>query len=305
MAESSNSQQVVYEVALVGCGPAALSAAINLQIRRKKLLLLGVEFCTPKLHKSPRVDNYLGFPGIKGEDLREAFLDHVAKMGINIMPGRVEAVEPVGDNFVLQTGEGKYLARAVIIATGVSRVQPLPGEEEFLGRGLSYCATCDGPLFGDKEVAVLAYSPEGEGEAAFLAEICRRVYYFPLYQGEPAVASERVQVMKGKPGGVRGNGFLTHLELDGGNLLPVDGVFVIRETVPVDQLVPGVATTPQGAIQVDREMVTTVPGIFAAGDCTGGPYQLPKAVGEGVVAALSAVRYLDRKGTPSPAGREG
>ncbi|HHV57730.1 MAG TPA: NAD(P)/FAD-dependent oxidoreductase [Firmicutes bacterium] len=283
----------LYDLAVVGCGPAGLSAAINAAIRRKDLIILGSEFCSPKLHKAPRIDNYLGLPGVGGEELRQAALKHVARFGLRVEPARVEAIIPLGDRFQLLTRTSLYEAKAAVLATGVVEVATLPGEEDFLGRGVSYCATCDGPLFGGQPVAVVSDIVEGEEEANYLADVAAEVYYLPLYKRSYKL-NAKVTVLPARPRAIHGLTGVEGLELTDGTVLSVKGVFIIREATNPNRLVPGLDLNGT-AIRVDREQRTNIPGLFAAGDCTGRPFQLAKAVGEGQVAALSAVRYLDQK----------
>jgi thioredoxin reductase (NADPH) len=280
-----------YDIAIIGTGPAGLSAAITATIRNKKVLLLGSRELSGKLEKAHEIQNYLGFPAVKGADLAAAFRAHLDQMGIEITEKRINAVYAMGDYFSLQAGEEMLEASAVILATGVVQGKPLPGEEEMLGRGVSYCATCDAPLYRGKDVAVIGYSLREESEAAFLSEVCRQVLYFPTYKEEPHVPSN-VQVIRER---------VTALEKDGEKRIvktpekdyAVDGIFVLREAVAPGQLVPGLAV--EGShVAVNRKMETSLPGCFACGDIAGTPYQYIKAAGEGNVAALSAVSYLDQ-----------
>jgi len=280
----------IFDVAVIGCGPAGLSAAVNAKIRNKTVVIYGGEFCSPKMYASPQINNYLGFPAITGKELRENFLEHVRQMGLFVTQARVDGVFPEGDIFNIMIKNEFFPARSVIIATGVTHAKYLPGEQELLGSGVGYCATCDGPLYKGKDIAIIGYTREGEEEANFLAEICRTVYYLPLHQ-ERGHLDERIRVVGGKPKAISGEDHVTHLVTTEGKL-PVSAVFLIREVTPVQELVPGLALA-DNVITVNRNMETNIPGIYAAGDCTGAPYQLAKAAGEGQVAALGAVRYLD------------
>lgn len=285
-------QEQVYDVAIIGCGPAGLSAAVNAKIRQKEILILGGEFCSPKMNKSPWIDNYLGFPHINGEDLRQNFLKHLQEMGIKIHKAKVDSISPGEGGFALADNGGQtYTAKSIIIASGVAHTGYLPGEAEFLGKGVSYCGTCDAPFFKGKKVAVIAYTKEGEEEANFLADLCEEVYYIPLYK-EIKTLKEQIKIVKQKPKAILGQEQVNTLELSE-DKLAVEGVFIFREVTPVEQLVPGVATE-EGQIKVNRDMATSLNGIFAAGDCTGKPFQLAKAVGEGQVAALNAVKFLEQ-----------
>jgi thioredoxin reductase (NADPH) len=280
----------LWDLLVVGAGPAGIAAAINARVRRKEVLVLGAEIGSEKLRKAPHVDNYPGLPGISGEELMERFLQHARSLGAVIMEAKVDMVYP-GEEFTCMTKDLQmFKARAVILATGVRQAFLLPGEKELLGRGVSYCATCDAALYKGKDVAVIGGTAEAEGEVNFLAELCNKVYYFPLYKGEVRV-SPNVEVRLEKPQAILGEEKVKALSLSSGEELHVSGVFVIRDFRPVEQLVEGLKVD-NGAIVVGRGMETNIPGIFAAGDCTGKPYQIGKAVGEGLTAALSAVAYL-------------
>jgi len=280
------------EIAIIGTGPAGLEAAITGTIRNKKVLVIGPRELSQKLVRAKEIQNYLGFPAVKGTELAEAFRAHAEQLGIRILEERVSAVYAMGDYFALQAGEQMIEADTVILATGVVQGKPLPGEEEALGHGVSYCATCDAALVRGKRTAVVGYSAREEAEAAFLAEICPEVLYFPMYNLENSLP-EGITVIPEK---------VTALERTDGKMLvktekmgyPVEAVFVLRDAVAPGQLVPGLET--EGAhVRVNRRMETSLPGLFACGDITGTPYQYIKAAGEGNIAALSAVGYLDQK----------
>ena len=281
-----------YDIAVIGTGPAGLTAAITATIRNKKVLLLGSRDLSLKLGKAHEIQNYLGFPAVKGEDLAAAFQNHLKQMKIEITEKRINAVYSMGDYFALQAGDEMLEASAVILATGVVQGKPLPGEEEMLGWGVSYCATCDAPLYRGKVAAVVGYSPREEAEAAFLSEVCREVLYFPTYKEETHLP-EAVRVIREKVVALEnqdGHRIVRTAE----NEYYVDGVFVLREAVSPGQLVPGLPTEGPH-VTVNRNMEAGIPGVFACGDIVGTPYQYIKAAGEGNVAALSAVSYLDQK----------
>ena len=280
-----------YDIAIIGTGPAGLSAAITATIRNKKVLLLGSRDLSQKLARAHEIQNYLGFPAVRGEDLAKAFQRHLDQMGIEITEKRINAVYAMGDFFTLQAGDEMIEATAVILATGVVQGKPLPGEEEMLGRGVSYCATCDAPLYRGTSVAVIGYSAREEAEAAFLSEVCAQVLYFPVYKEETNLPAS-VQVIRETVRGIEKDGE-KKLVKTAENGYAVDGVFVLREAVAPGQLVPGLAVDGSH-VAVNRKMEASIPGCFACGDIAGTPYQYIKAAGEGNVAALSAVSYLDQ-----------
>lgn len=279
------------EMAIIGCGPAGLSAAINGRARAKELKVFGVKLCSPALHKAHQIDNYLGIPSVKGEEMRQLFLGHARSMDIVPETDTITAIYPMGDYFELQLRTENIRTKTLIITTGVSVAKPLPGEEDLVGKGVSYCATCDGNFYKGKNVAVVADNPDGEEEVNFLADLAAQVWYLPLYKG-PHNLKGNVQVLEDKPTGVAGSLRLEKLLLQSGRELAVDGCFFHKEQLPAARIVPGLELE-DNHIKVNRDMATNIPGLFAAGDVTGRPYQLAKAVGEGQVAALSAVKYLD------------
>lgn len=279
-----------YDIAIVGTGPAGVSAALTAKNRNKSILLIGRKDLSNKVIKSHKILNYPGLPDITGEELVLAMREHLAQMDIEITEEQVTNVYAMGDYFALQCAKEMYEASAVILATGVMPGKLLPGEEANLGRGVSYCATCDAALYKGKETTVLGYSQKEEDEAAFLSEVAARVYYVPVYKEEPKFAASNIEVIRGVPKEIRRDDNKSVLVLNDREVVS-DVVFVLRDSVSPGQLVPGLET--EGAhIRVTRDMKTNIAGLFAAGDITGDPYQDAKAVGEGNTAAISAVKYL-------------
>ncbi|MBR6164829.1 MAG: NAD(P)/FAD-dependent oxidoreductase [Clostridia bacterium] len=278
------------DIAIIGTGPAGVSAALTAANRNKSILLLGSRAMSEKVAKAHEIRNYPGLPSIRGEDLAAAFRKHLEQAGIGITEQRVGAVYAMGDYFALQLGAEMREAKAVILATGTVQANLLPGEKEWLGRGVSYCATCDAPLYRGKRAAVIGYSPREEAEAAFLSEVCSEVLYFPVYREETKLP-ESVRVIREKVNGIEKEGSMILRTAE--NLYSADGVFVLREAAPPDQLVPGLETEGPH-VKVNRKMETNLPGVFACGDLAGTPYQYIKAAGEGNVAAISASMWLDK-----------
>lgn len=279
-----------YDIAIVGTGPAGLSAALNAKIRKKKFILFGYDNLSNKLVKAPKVNNYLGLYGKTGLDIMNEFKYHIQSMDIEITTERVNNIYAMGEYFALMVGDKTYEATSVILATGMEYTKPLKGEEEFLGRGVGYCATCDAPLYRGKTVSIIGYNKEAEEEASFVSEIAKEVMYIPMYRG-PYNISDNVKVIEGKPIEIIGENHVNTLKLDKLEL-NTDGVFLLKDAISPGQLVPGLEME-DGHIKVDRLMKTNIKGCFACGDCVGKPYQYIKAAGEGNIAALSAVSYLE------------
>ncbi len=279
-----------YDICIIGTGPAGVSAALTAKNRNKSILLIGKKDLSNKVIKSHKILNYPGFPDITGTDLVKAMREHLDKMGIEITEEQVTNVFAMGEYFAIQCAKEMYEAKSVILATGVMPGRLLPGEEMYLGNGVSYCATCDAALYKGKEATVLGYSSKEEGEAAFLAEVADRVYYVPVYPDEVGLKDPKIEVIRGIPKEIRRADGKSTLVLDGQEIVS-DGIFVLRDSVSPGQLVPGLET--EGAhIKTERDMSTSIKGLYAAGDITGTPYQDAKAVGEGNVAAISAAAYL-------------
>ena len=275
----------MYDIAIIGAGPAGYSAAINARKREKSVLLVGQS--GGWLSKAERIENYPGMPAVSGPDMLAAMRAQAEAMGAELRPGVVHQVMDMGGTFALSLGADFAEAKKVILCTGAKQPKLLPGEEEFLGRGVSYCGTCDAMLYRGKDVAVIAQGPESVHEANFLMSVCASVTYFGAAD---EALDARIAVRGEKPEAIVGDAKVTHL-CAGGEELPFDGVFIFREAMALSALLPGLEK--DGAfIRVDRQMRTSVPGVFAAGDCTGLPLQVAKAVGEGCVAALCAAQEL-------------
>ena len=280
-----------YDVAIIGTGPAGLSAAITLKIRNKNIILFGSKDLSSKVAKAHEIQNYLGLPAISGEALAKKFASHIESMEIEITQEHITTVYSMGDYYSLLSKKNQmYDVSAVILATGVNFGKPYPGEKEFLGIGVSYCATCDAPLYRGKTVAIIGASPKEEAEADFMSEIAGKVYYIPLYK-EKVNVKETITVVEDVPTAIEGEMKAEKLILKNQELT-VDGIFILRESVLPEQLVPGLEMDGNH-IAVNRRMETNLAGCFACGDIVGMPYQYIKSAGEGNVAALSAVGYLD------------
>lgn len=283
-------KNTVYDMVIVGCGPGGLSAAVNAKIREKKILVFGGDHCLTKVGKAPRIDNYLGHYQVAGHDLRERFFKHAEELGILVSRERIDNIYPVENLFQLMIKGEVYSCKSVILATGLSVPDYLPGEKELLGKGVGYCATCDGPLYKGKNVILVGETVEGQEEANFLSDICESVIYISLH-GEPNKLKKKVIVGKGKPIAIKGKDHFEALETEE-KVYEAHGLFLIRQVTPVQEIIPGLELE-DNFIKIDKNMATNIPGVYAAGDCTGPPYLLPKAVGDGAAAAINAVRYID------------
>ena len=287
---------MTYDIIILGSGPAGLAAAVAARGRNKSVLVAGNPWQDSPLARAERVDNYPGLPGRTGLALLEELYRHASGLGADFVVGKVLALL-AWNGFSLTVGSQVHQGRALILAPGVVRAAKYPGEAEYLGRGVSYCATCDGMLYRNRPVTVVGLAPDSPQEANYLHSLgCQVVYVAPR---QPQGLDETIPYVKAGRLAVRGERTVTGLEADGA-LLPCAGVFILRRAVAPTDLLPALETE-EGVIRVDRRMATSVPGVFAAGDCTGGPLQVSKAVGEGHVAALSACEYLDLQDRPQAA----
>ncbi len=276
---------------IIGSGVAGISAALTLKANGKSFLLFGSPALSEKIEKAESIRNYPGFLGGSGKAFVQALKAQLAQEEIALLDEKVGGVYALKDKFVVMTqSNATYESRTVILACGVESLKSIEGEEEFLGRGVSYCATCDGVLYKGKRVAVLCTSKRFEHEVGYLADFAQKVYLIPLYKGVE-IERENLEVLRKMPLKIVGEKRVHALQFKGGEELPIDGVFMLKESLSPATLVSGLQTE-QGKVIVDRKMATNLSGLYAAGDCTGRPYQYAKAAGEGNVAAHSVSEYL-------------
>ncbi len=280
----------MYDIAVIGGGPAGLSAAVQVRARNRSVLVVSGDDRDNPVYRSQHIANYLGLPDQRGPELLARFQAHADAMGVRRRPGRVLSVMPMGGWFYLSIGSDVEQARALVLATGVVRANKLPGEAEHLGAGVSYCATCDGMLYRGKPVVVVGKTHEAPGEANWLKEIGCQVTY--VSEKEPQGLNQAIPFVKSARPEILGEQGVTALRA-GDREIPCQGVFILRPSLAPADLLPGLKLEG-GYLAVDRSMATSVPGVFAAGDCTGLPLQISKAVGEGQVAGHRAAEYVDK-----------
>lgn len=282
-----------YDCIIIGSGPAGLSAAINLKTYNKNFLWFGNANLSDKVAKAELVNNYPGLPGVSGEELQQTFLKHKEDMGIEIVDKIVSSIYDMGGYYNVMAENQFFETETIIFAMGVVAANQYSGEAEFVGRGVSYCATCDGALYKDKKIAVVSTAKRFEHEIEFLADLAEQVYLFPFYK-DCEIERENVEFVKKAIKEVKGGFRADTLVLGDGTELSVDGIFIMRNAIAPTTLFSKLAVE-DGHIGVNRHMETNVKGVFAAGDCTGKPYQYTKAVGEGNIAAHSVIEYLGEK----------
>jgi thioredoxin reductase (NADPH) len=279
-----------YDVIVVGGGPAGLSAALNVRARNKSVLVVTNDYRESPLYRAERIENYLGMPGMTGAATLETFQKHAETAGALFRQGRVLNIMQMNGASYLSIGSDVEEAGAVVLAGGIVRGKKYPGETEHIGRGVSYCATCDGMLYRGKDIVVVGLAPDAAEEAGFLHNLgCHVTFTAPK---RPDGLDPEIPYVKGGTLKILGDGPVSALEV-GGAVIPCEGVFLLRNAIAPTDLLPGL-DLENGYIRVDRAMRTNLPGVFAAGDCTGLPLQISKAVGEGLIAGQKAAEYLDQ-----------
>lgn len=287
----------VFDILVVGSGPAGLSAAVNGRVRNKSVAIVSGRKNSYKLEKAAVIENYLGFESTSGSDLADVFFRHAQNKGVEFFDGSLVGIYDMGEYWsALASDQNVYQAKTVILATGSVQKAAIDGEERLLGMGVSYCATCDGPLYRGKPVAVLGYNDKSVEEANYLSEVCSNVTFIVGSKNlniESNSLRPEIRVVRDRVKAINGDDSVTAVALESEEI-PVEAAFILRDSVPIDKLVDGLEMD-NGHLKVERDMSTNLKGIFAAGDCTGGPYQIAKAVGEGLVAGLSAASYIDKQ----------
>lgn len=281
-----------YDCIIIGSGPAGLSAAINLKTYQKNFLWFGNAQMSEKVQKAEKVVNYPGMPELTGLELSKAFVAHKESQGLEIVDKIVSSVYDMGGYYAVMAENQFYETESIILATGVVTANQYPGESDFVGRGVSYCATCDGALYKGKTIAVVSTAKRFEHEVDFLADLAEKVYLFAYYK-ECEIDRDNVKLVKKPIKEIKGGFRVEELSLGEENL-KVDGVFIMRNAIAPTTLL-NTLEVADGHIVVNRQMETNLKGVYAAGDCTGKPYQYAKAVGEGNVAAHSVIEYLGEK----------
>jgi thioredoxin reductase (NADPH) len=303
---------VVYDIIIVGAGPAGLTAAIYAARRKARVVVFEAETVGGQITKTPLIENYPGVLNISGSELAKKMQEQVRALGVEIKIERAVDIWKEGEGFVVKTERASYHSKAVILATGVqSKRLDVQGEEKFIGRGVSYCAICDAPLFANKAVVVVGGGDSAAKTALLVADYANKVILIhrrdalraePLLQ-DRLFANKKVQVIWNKVvEAIKGENLVegvtlrdtkTNEKID----LPVGGIFVEVGGIPAAVLARklGIETSEKGYVKVDKHQRTNVNGFFAAGDVTDFPLrQVSTAVGEGATAAISACEYIGK-----------
>ena len=277
---------------IVGSGVAGVSAGLTLKANNKSFMIFGSKALSEKITKAELIRNYVGLSDITGGDFCKQIQAQLKDSDIQIQEEKVSGVYALKDKFGVATQEGGYYeSKTVILCTGVESIKLVDGETEFLGRGVSYCATCDGFLYKDKTIAVLCTSKRLEHEIEHLSGFAKKIYVIAMYK-PVEVQGENIEIIRKMPVKIDGEKRVEKVVF-ADRELSVDGVFVLRESIAPSVLLSGLETV-DGHIKTERNMQTNIQGCFSAGDCTGRPYQYAKAVGEGNIAGHSVTEYLSK-----------
>lgn len=281
----------MYDVIIIGAGPSGVSASLYAKRANKNVLML--YYGESQLEKAQRIENYYGFPtGIDGSSLYRNGIIQAINLGVVVKETQVLNIEFNPDKtYAVKTGETTYLSKTVVIATGNKKLRPdIKGVKEFEGRGISYCAICDGFFYKDKSVAIIGNGEYALSEADDLKNIVFRVTLFT--NGLPAPTTD-LKVVTDKISEIKGEMRVGSLVLESGEEIPVDGIFIALGTAGGVDFAKKLGLMMNGdKIKTDENMQTNLPGLFACGDLTGGLIQVSKAVCDGAKAGLSAVEYL-------------
>lgn len=272
-------------VLIIGAGPAGVSAALTLRMRNIEATILHTG--KTALGKAHRVDNYPGLPQLSGKEMEEIFRRQCEDAGVKYHMGLARMIQKTRKGFMVLAGEEILKADAVLLCTGIGRLSLIEGEEALVGQGVSYCATCDGMLYRGGSVAVIAQDASFAEDVHFLQDICQVDYYQERKHESPA----GVMACEGRPVRLAATEDHKVLLVTKESEKIYDCVFILRPAVALSQLLPSLKTAGS-AILVDEHMRTNIPGVFAAGDVTGEPYQMARAVGQGNVAALAIASYF-------------
>ncbi|MDD5135837.1 MAG: FAD-dependent oxidoreductase [Candidatus Omnitrophica bacterium] len=299
----------MYDLIIIGAGPAGITAAVYAARKRMNFVVITNDI-GGQAAWSGDIENYTGYQFVTGPDLVSKFEEHMKKFNVSVKEGEpVADIKKNGDIITVKTNKGEYEARVIIIASGkISRELGVPGEKEFKNKGLTYCATCDAPLFSGKDVAIIGGGNSALDAALQLIKIAGKVYMINIasqlggdaIMREKVMANSKVKVFNNSQvASISGGKMVTSIKVrqEGKEReIPVGGVFVEAGLSPNSGFAKAVEMNEGGEIKVNCRNETSVPGIFAAGDVTNVPEkQIIIAAGEGSKAALSAFRYLSQK----------
>ena len=282
----------MYDIIIIGAGPAGISA--SLYAKRANMNVLVIYKGTSNLENATKIENYYGFPdGITGQDLYNSGIMQAKNLGVDFRVSEVTSIEYQQDCFNVKTPENEYNAKSVIISTGNKKLKPnIKGINEFEGKGISYCAICDGFFYRDKKVAVIGSGEFAFSEAKMLSNVVKDITILTNGEQIKSVRNNfKINTKKIKK--IVGNEKVEKIVFEDLTEIDIDGIFIALGEAGANDFAKTLGIiTENDNIKVNENMETNVPGVFACGNITGGLLQVSKAVYEGAKAGLSAVKYV-------------
>lgn len=284
----------MYDVIIIGAGPSGISAGLYAKRANLKVLIIYQEEATIK--KAELIENYYGFEnGISGKELYQIGINQAKNIGIELKKEEVTNVQfKDASNYEVITDQGRYYSKVVIFATGNKKNTPkIKGIKEFEGKGVSYCAVCDGFFYRNKNVSVLGNGNYAISETNELINIANNITILTDGKKAPEIRADNVKIDTRKIREVRGNNKIEEVEFEDNSKIKIDGLFVAMGVAGSNEFAKKLGVlTNKDKIMVNENMETNIPGIYACGDCTGGLLQISKSVYEGTKAGLKVIEYL-------------
>ena len=283
----------MYDVIILGAGPAGVSASLYTKRANKKTLIIYGKFSN--LNKAEKIDNYYGFEnGISGKELYEAGIKQAKNIGVETVEEEMLKIDINDGFFTVSTDTNKYEGKSIIIAIGAKKnTLNIDGIEKLEGKGVSYCAICDGFLYKNKDVVVIGSGNYAVSETNDLINIANKITILTNGEKAPEVRADNVEIVTKNIKEISGEDRVEEVRFNDDTAIKADGVFIAQGTAGATELAKKLGLIlKNGKIVVDENMKTNIDGIYACGDCTGGLLQVSKSVYEGTKAGLAVVDYL-------------
>jgi len=299
------SSQSMYDIVIIGGGPAGLTAGIYASSLGLKTLIIEGE-SPPRITLATKINNYPGFPeGISGIDLLNKIKKQALSYGVEIIKGNVSSLNLIGPIKNVIVRNKNITCKAIILAIGIKSTElKIEGEDKFIGLGLSYCVVCDGPLFKNKRVLLIGSGEEAIEDALFLSNLASEVFFIALEKMNEEqinlLKNNGIKILEGvKLKAIKGEKIVQKVlleKIDGKEeLLDIDGIFIVTREIPLMKILSKAGLEIEGNyIKVNNKQETNIEGVYAAGDCTGGGAQVVIAAGEGAKAAINAAAYIKK-----------